>query len=213
MQIPFTNEQFLQIFKEYNRAVEPAQLVAYLLAVGIILLAYIGRNKTSKAAIYILAVYWAWTGIAYHMIFFSKINQAAYIFGILFVLQAIILLIFAIRKEELTFVFRPTFQAIVGIIFMLFALIAYPSLSYSFGHRYPEMPVFGIAPCPLVIFTFGIFLVIKERVSFWVMLIPLLWSIIGLSAAINLGMKEDYGLVVAGVGGVVIKLLSQRKEE
>ena len=36
------------------------------------------------------------------------------------------------------------------------------------------------------------------------LVIPLLWSVIGLWAAISLGMDEDLGLVIAGFSGVFI---------
>jgi hypothetical protein len=43
------------------------------------------------------------------------------------------------------------------------------------------------------------------------LIIPFLWSIIGTGAAVNLGVPQDYGLVVAGVLGTVLILLQNRK--
>ena len=49
-------------------------------------------------------------------------------------------------------------QVWVAWLLILFALILYLGLGIVFGHRYPAVPVFGVAPCPTTIFTVGILL-------------------------------------------------------
>jgi hypothetical protein len=66
------------------------------------------------------------------------------------------------------------------------------------------MPVFGVTPCPVTIFTFGIFLWANSKIPLYLIVIPFLWSLIGISAAINFKIVEDYGLVVAGVTGATL---------
>ena len=46
-----------------------------------------------------MAALWIWMGVAYHMLFFSQINKAAYLFGALFILEGILLLNYALRKR------------------------------------------------------------------------------------------------------------------
>jgi hypothetical protein len=43
------------------------------------------------------------------------------------------------------------------------------------------------------------------------LIIPLLWSIIGFTTALTLTIYEDIGLVVAGVIGFVLLMISNRK--
>lgn len=100
---------------------------------------------------------------------------------------------------------------IIGGLFIVYALVIYPVLSYKLGHRYPMTPTFGV-PCPTIIFTFGMFLWSRRKIPLYITIIPLLWSVIGLSAALSLGMKEDLGLVVAGVSGFLLIVLRNRKE-
>ena len=86
--LPFTTEQFLAVFRSYNEAIWPAQIVAYLLA-GLAVVALYGRSARSDRIIAAaLAIMWAWTGIAYHLAFFATINKAAYVFSVLFIIQA-----------------------------------------------------------------------------------------------------------------------------
>ena len=89
----------------------------------------------------------------------------------------------------------------------------YPVLNYAFGHSYPKMPVFGVAPCPVTIFTFGMLLWMKEKVPLHVVAIPFLWSLVGASAAIHLGIVEDYGLLVAGLLGSVLIVITNRSKK
>jgi hypothetical protein len=60
--------------------------------------------------------------------------------------------------------------------------------------------MFGVAPCPTTIFTIGILLLARGRWVVWLSIIPLLWSAIGLAAALQLGIPQDFGLPVAGIG-------------
>jgi hypothetical protein len=70
-------------------------------------------------------------------------------------------------------------------------------------------PTFGV-PCPTTIFTFGMLLWTKREIPLYIAIIPLLWSLVGLSAALSFGMKEDSGLVVAGVSGFLLIVLRNR---
>jgi hypothetical protein len=71
--------------------------------------------------------------------------------------------------------------------------------------------MFGVAPCPTAIFTFGLLLWVVDSVPAYLLIIPLLWSFLGMSAAINLQVPQDYGLVVAGVLGTALILIQNRK--
>ena len=65
--------------------------------------------------------------------------------------------------------------------------------------------MFGLVPCPTTIFTFGMLLLAgrPRRLLLW---LPLLWSAIGFFAAIKFGIREDIGLLLAGMVTAVIIL-------
>lgn len=149
-------------------------------------------------------------GVAYHWSFFSFINKGAYLFGAVFVVQALLLAYYGLIKQRLSFQFTRDVYGLTGLVFVLFALAVYPALGYYSGHIYPSSPTFGL-PCPTTIFTFGIFLWSDRKIPLAVFVIPLLWSIIGFSAAFLLGIKEDIGLLVAGLTGSVMIVLRNSK--
>ncbi len=204
MNPPFTVEQFLGVFAAYNTAIWPAQIVAY--ALGLIVVAALpsGRTIASPLILSILALMWAWNGIAYHFVFFATINPAAPLFAALFFLQAILFAISAATGKGLRFGSCLNFKSITGFIVIAYAMLIYPILGALAGHGLIAGPMFGVAPCPTTIFTIGLLLLAQGRWVLWLAIIPLLWSLIGFAAAWQLAIPEDVGL---GLAGVVLALV------
>jgi hypothetical protein len=200
--MPFTTEQFLRVFESYNLTIYPAQWTLIVLASIAIFFAARTRSYSSRLIAVLLALLWAWTGIAYHLAFFTRINKAAYLFGLLFVAQAAIFL-FDGLKGKLVFRAKCDRFGLVGGLIIVFALLIYPTLGFLSGHTYPRSPTFG-TPCPLTMFTFGLLLWACGRVPLRVLIIPFVWSLMGISAAFFLGMREDVWLFVAGVAGTLL---------
>ena len=209
MNLPFTVEQFMKVFESYNQAIWPMQILAYIL--GLIAL-YILLRKVSianRAVSAILAIFWLWMGVAYHIGYFSEINKVANIFGALFIIQSILFIVFGVIKQRIVFDYKLDKNTVVGGLFIAYALVIYSLIGIILGHTYPRAPIFGVAPCPTAIFTFGLFLYTKKLPKS-VLIIPLLWSIIGFVAALKLGIREDIGLLLAGLISTTMIVLRDR---
>ncbi|MEW6674067.1 MAG: DUF6064 family protein [Thermodesulfobacteriota bacterium] len=211
MEIPFTVEQFFDVFGTYNRAIWPAQVLAYLLGILALAIAFRETQPSARIVSGILAFFWIWMGVFYQIAHFSVINPAAWIFGVFYIVQGLLLLLIGTIHDRLAFRFSLKPLPIIGGCLILYAMVAYPLLGIIFGHSYPKVPIFGVAPCPTTIFTFGILLWATKSVPAYLLIIPLLWSIVGMSAAVNLRVPQDYGLVVAGVAGTILILIQNRK--
>ncbi len=210
MEFPFTTEEFLNIFKTYNQSVFPLQIVFNLLAFYCIYLIFKTKSFSDSFISSTLAFLWFWIGIVYHLIFFTAINKAAYFFGAIFIIQGILFFIFGFYKNRLSFIYQKDLYGITGLVFFAYALIIYPILGYLLGHQYPYSPTFGL-PCPTAIFTFGVLLFSVKRIPFYMILIPLIWSIIGFGAALNLSIYEDFGLLIAGIIGTILIVSKNRR--
>ena len=197
--LPFSPEQFIAVFAEYNTGVWPAQIVAYALGVAMVALLLRRSPASSRSVGLGLSAMWLWTGIAYHWLYFASINNLALIFGALFVLQGAIFLHAAVRRT-IGFGVSAGPRAWFGWALVGYAAVLYPLLGVWLGHAYPQLPMFGITPCPVTIFTFGLLLLTASPVSPWMFAIPLLWSVIGGSAAFLLGVAQDWPLLLSGVG-------------
>ncbi len=196
--MPFTVDEFLVIFRDYNNAVYPLQFVLFLSALYIIYLAFSKKSYGSKAVTWILIFYWLWIGVVYHIIFFSSINPAAYVFGLIFILQSLLFIKAGIMDKKLEFKFEKGLNQYTGGLIILYSLIIYPLLGIYFGHSYPENPTFGL-PCPTTIFTFGLLLWTTKKIPAYILGIPIIWAIVGFTAALRLGIREDIGLLAAGL--------------
>jgi hypothetical protein len=195
--LPFTLQEFLRVFAAYNLAVWPAVLVAYVLGALAIIFVLRPSALHSRLVAVVLAAMWAWSGIAYHWLYLSTINQAALLFGAAFVGQAIIFLKAAWRGQ-LLLSFRPSAAGFIGVAMIGYAALVYPVLGLMAGQHLTELPMFGVTPCPVTIFTFGCMLLTEKPVSWRMLAIPVLWSVIGGSAALMLGIWQDWMLLLSG---------------
>jgi hypothetical protein len=211
LRIPFSLGDFLNVFNAYNQSIFPLQIVFYLIAFLCIYLLFAENKNTNKIISVVLSFFWLWMGIVYHLIFFSAINKAAYIFGSLFITQGILFFIWGVIKGELSFEYRKNINNNAGIILLLYALIIYPVLGYNLGHSYPYSPTFGL-PCPTTIFTFGLLLFTNKKIPEYILIIPLLWSVVGFTAALTLSIYEDIGLLIAGLTAFTLLLISKREK-
>lgn len=210
MKLPFTSEEFLEIFEIYNLTVYPMQIFLYILALLIIYLSVKKKPWSDKAIAAMLSILWLWMGIVYHIIFFTAINKVAYSFGILFILQAGLFLWNGVYQNKLEFKLTKNMNGFAAIVLMAFALIIYPIIGYYLGHQYPKSPTFGL-PCPTTIFTFGMLLTLRSEYPKRILVIPFIWSIIGFSAALFLSIKEDISLLVSAFIVIIILITSNQK--
>ena len=203
MRLPFTTEQFLDVFARYNEAVWPAQLLLLALALAVVALAFRESPTGGRWVAVLLAALWLWMAVAYHLAFFRAINPAAVAFAALFAIQALLLMWAGAWRGRLLFGRRPRWVMATGLALIVYALVLYPALGLALGHRWPAMPTFGL-PCPTTIFTMGVLLLAAPAAPRLLLPIPLLWAAVGTSAAMQLGMREDFGLVAAGAVTLVV---------
>jgi hypothetical protein len=207
MGLPFTHDQFFDVFSDYNQSLWPFVVLLWILTVTT-LIALI-RNRPSAQALITasLIIHWMWSAIAYHAVFFSRINPAAWLFSLLFLVQAGLLWRHAARLQ---FVHPQGWSVRYAFASMLvlYALI-YPGLVWLDGHVFPRAPAFGV-PCPTTILTIGLLIGAARPITLATAVIPIIWAFIGGSAAILLGVSADAMLLAAGAG-LIITIAGERR--
>ncbi len=212
MKVPFTAEQFMGVFESYNKGIMPLQIVAYLLGIAAVVLA-IKRTRFSDQAISaILAAMWIWIGIVFHIIYSTGINPISRIFGPLFVVQGLLMLWLGVLRSQLAFRTPTGWRGALGALLILYAMVLYPIIGTLSGHVFPRSPVFGVAPCPTTIFTFGLFLWTTARFPKYLLVIPCLWAPLAVNMALPpFNVREDVGLLISAV--LAIAALAFRHEQ
>lgn len=202
--LPFSHDAFLGVFEAYNAAIWPAQIAAYALCLLAVLLAFRPLPGSGRVVAALLAAAWLWNGVAYHMLQFAKINWAAWIFGFFFVVEGTMLLATGVLRGRLAFRFTRSAAGWAGLVLIAFALVAYPLIGMFAGQPWPRMAFAGVAPCPTAIFTLGLLLLAEGRVPIHLLVLPLLWSLVGGSAAWLLAIPQDLALPAAALLTVVL---------
>lgn len=199
--MPFTIDQFFEVFARYNGGVWPAQIVLYALALVVVIAILKAPERAGRLVSAVLTLFWAWMAIAYHLRYFAAINPAAPVFAGLFLAGAIAFALYGLTGPRLRFRQALDARGGLGWLLMLYALVGYPLIGYLLGQRYPAMPTFGL-PCPTTIFTLAVLLLVRPPVPRLLFVVPILWSFLGAFAAFRLGVPEDLGLLVAGLAGL-----------
>jgi hypothetical protein len=206
--LPFTPAQFQSVFAAYNDAIWPAQIVAYMLGGVAVATLFWASRAGDRAIAGVLAAMWLWTAIAYHAFFFASINNAAYLFAALFIIQGGYLFYEGCCRGRIQFTIESGPLAWLGLAFVAYSAALYPLIGSLSGHSYPAMPIFGVTPCPVTIFTFGMLLATAPPLSRWLLVIPFVWSLIGGSAAILLHVPQDWFLLASGL--IAVPLIALR---
>ena len=192
--MPFTQTQFFEVFGAFNTAF-PLVIAALWLVTLIAVVQVLRGAASTRGVLALAAVHWAWSGVAYHALFFSTINPAAWLFAAVFVAQAAAFGWLALRPGPLRFAPAWAPRGVVAIVLLVYSLI-YPALAVAGAHDWPRAPIFGV-PCPTTLFTAGLLLAAAPGAPRWLFVVPLLWSAIGGSAAVFFGVLPDLMLLAA----------------
>jgi hypothetical protein len=210
MNLPFTTEQFFNVIEKYNLTMFPFQLIILLLGIVCLFLLHFNFSAKDRFIGSFLSILWIWIGIAYHLVFFTVINKVAFIFGAIFILQGLLIMLNTFNRRKL--IFTLTFQAkdYFGYIFILYGLIIYPIISYFVEGSFGRTIILGL-PCPSAIFTFGFFILTNNKFPKYLLIIPSIWAVVGLSAAINIGVVQDVMILFSAITANIILLRRKGK--
>jgi hypothetical protein len=200
MDLPFTQGEFFGVFARYNTAVWPLQTVLFAAAVASFIAVLRGSSLAGRFTYALLAFLWFWMAVVYQWVYFRSINPAAPIFAAVFLVQSGLFLWAAKTPGGLRA--DLSWRGVAAFSLVVYALFCYPVIGRAVGHVYPAAPTFGL-PCPTTLFTIGILLWARPARPV-LLVIPILWSIVGLTAAFRLGVREDSALAVSAAAGLLL---------
>jgi len=201
MSLPFTQQQFFEVFARYNEAVMPLQIALVLLGLSAFGALVVRRRDSDRVISAILAGLWIWMAVVYHFIYFRELNPAATAFGFLSLAGAALFAWTGVVRRRLVFDCASRARRIAGHALIAYALVGYPIASAMLGREFPQLPTFGL-PCPTTIFTIGMLGFLSAPFPRAVLVVPVAWAFIGAQAAFALGVYEDLGLLAAGLAGL-----------
>jgi hypothetical protein len=194
-------DALLALFADYNPAIWPMQVVAYVAAIGALaLIARRPSRTTDRVVVGLLAGSWLFIGVVFQGIYVREIDATlSVIYATVFIAQAGLFVAHGVVGDRIAFRFERTPAVVLGCLAITYALVVYPLLGIALGHPYPEAPLFGAAPCPTTIFTFGLFLLARPPFPKSLLAVPLFWAVVATPAAVGRGVFEDVALLGFGV--------------
>jgi hypothetical protein len=195
MQLPFTREQFFDLFAAYNEALWPAAVALWAASAAICALRLSACRPGDRWISALLVGHWAWSALAYHVAFFTRINPAAWFFAALSSARPSS----SSARGWCSGVCRSRRGVTRGRHWRGASAysLAYPAINALDHLSLLRIPTFGV-PCPTTIFTAGVLMLATPR-SWSLSAVPVIWSAIGGSAAFLLGVHADVALPIAGM--------------
>ena len=181
----FSERTYRRLFERYNAELWPGHLLALALGVGLLVLVLRGGTAALRVALAILAGAWLWTASAFLAERYVSINWAAGDFVVAFALEAVGLLVAAVVGASHTVAASRSGRAI-GVGLLGIALAGWPALALLPRRSSAAVEVFGLAPDPTVLATFGVLALLRlhggvrarwlQRVLLGVLwIVPLAW--------------------------------------
>jgi hypothetical protein len=197
MNMPFTQDQFFDVLAAYNTELWPLVLALWIVTVVTAVRLFRDPQSSRRLIAVLLAVHWAWAGLAYHAAFFSRINPAAPLFAVLFLVESGLFAWYGLLRGRLRWSSTRSPRQIVAWIVILYGIM-YPAIAWAEGHAFPRLPTFGL-PCPTTILTIGLLIAADPPMPRLLALIPIAWATLGGQAAFLFGVRTDLMLLVSGI--------------
>jgi hypothetical protein len=201
------------VFGRGNAAIWPMQLVWYASAVVIVGLALWPVRRSTQIICLLAAAYLAWIGIVFFGVVDSSGVGLAWLWAVVFILEAILFLVAGFVRRDL--VFAPRFDrwdlaSVLGAIFIGYALVGYPVIGLLSGHPLSTLPVFGLAPCVTVVFAFGLLLWARPPAPLYLLPLLLAWALNAAPGNLAMGHAADFVLIPVVVITALVLLWRDR---
>lgn len=199
--------EFFNIIGFYNSTYWLITIFTIVFGVFAVILAFKKTSYSDPLISLILAILWLWVGIVFGFIVFGpwtpivfgiSIPGFGYFFGITFTLQGILFLYYGVYRKSFSFKFETNHLGLLGLLLIIYATLFYGLVGFVTGYPFPFYPLFGTSPCPVTIFTIGLFLWADKRISPLVFVLPTILALIGLVPVLAFGVFADIGLFLSG---------------
>lgn len=209
--IPYSIDVYNAIISDHNLNLWPLQIFVVVLCLSIIGLAR--RGGANNVAFMIVAAFWIWCGVHFHIMTYATINWAAHYFGYAFIIQGVAIASWALwtRDQFVEPQHRVWIWAGVGLI--ISAAVLHPLLLTAMNAPITHAEIPGVMPMATAALTLGVLFLMPRRFALWLLIIPVTWSLWDGLSAWTLGQNLSLALpsiVVIAALGLIMKTFSNR---
>ena len=179
----FMPETWDRLVARYHQDIWPIQIPTVMAGFGMLWLMFYRRVYSDRLINSGLCVFWLWVGVVFHFKYFTTISWAAWGFGGLFILQAVLHLLFGVVFNKIQFQLPGQHSMInrFGVIVILLSLLVVPLATAINASDWTQSQIAGISPDATSLATIGFMLSAKPGARGVWMLLPILWLLISLA--------------------------------
>jgi hypothetical protein len=188
----------------YNNAIFPVQIVTMVIGVILTYFSFVKPNtRTNNLMKAYLASTFAWNGIVFFLIF-GKELPGTFLGAPLFIITAVL---FAadiwLGKTEFKLPDSRWHKYLT--VFWVLCAFLYPLIGLPLGHYYPKTCIFGVFPCPTVVFALALLAAATPNIDRKAYILLLVWALPSVGKCFGaLDLYEDCILFVAGVYSLIM---------
>jgi len=202
----FSPRTYFRMFELYHTQVWPIHLVVFGSIVAVVVLWRRREEWRDRAIAGVLAAWWLWVAIAFHLQRYAAINWAGRYFAALFAIQALLLVWFGVIRPRLHFRLSRERAAYLAAGVLVIALVFEPLAGLFAGRSWRQMEMFGLTPDPTAIATLALLALSTARPHRGLIVIPAVWCAIGAATLWALESPEAWLVMFAGLAGSVLAL-------
>ena len=191
----FSPRTYYRQFELYNLAIWPLQLAGATIGLAIVALLCGKLRHRDRIVAGLLAACWLWVAWGFLYLRYAQINWVAPWFAGAFALQALLLVAVGVVAGRIAL--RPPGGVAfwIAVALLALAVLGYPLLAPLAGRPWTTAEVFGVAPDPTAIATTATLSLVRGRIRWLLLVVPLLWCA---TTALTLwAMASPQALVVA----------------
>lgn len=208
--LPFTADVLFASLEQYNRALWPWPVVAWLLGLVSIVLTLRPVRSSDHLVSALLVAAWIWTGYGYLYLHHASLNFAAPIYAGFFILEGVGIAVAGVLRGRIAFRFQKDLFGWVSLALAALALL-WPLVDWLFGHGLASARVVGLSPAPTAVLTLALLLMAAGRTPVHLLVIPVLWTLVAGATAWVLGITQDLALPPIGLAAVALVFWKNRK--
>ena len=202
----FSPRTYYRMFELYHAEIWPVHVVVLASLVVIAVLLRREEEWSGRVIAAVLAGWWLWVAVAFHLERYATINWAARYFAALFVIQGLLLLWSGVVRRQFRFELSNQRTAYAAVGLLLVALLLEPIAGLLAGRTWRQLELFGVTPDPTAIATLAFLALSRPPANRVLVVVPVVWCVIGGATLWALGSPEAWVVLVAGIAGLVLAI-------
>ncbi|HEY2865059.1 MAG TPA: DUF6064 family protein [Casimicrobiaceae bacterium] len=195
----FSPRTYYRLLELYNLAIWPLQLAGMAIGAAIVALLIAKRGPRERIIAGLLAACWLWIALAFHYQRYAHINWAATWFAGAFACEALLLVVVGVLTGRLVLQRARDGRLWIATSIVTISILGYPILAPLTGRPWTTAEIFGVAPDPTAIASVAVLALVRGRVRWLLLVVPVLWCAVAAATLWAMDAPERWVVLAGGL--------------